>query len=264
MASAGLPTQTTAMMPPVPSKPIYPVQPSVKEAAKYVIDNNLADFADYTGVKPEVANSCNESLFEHIRDFPELRKNQKFIGTAQAQTRRAYDLAVDRMFQQLRAINPPTITDQQLMAYVQKRVKRLKTSGNTYAQSWQQRDAGGVAVNEKWGKDITKLNASLQNDVAKQHHPEGTASIKATMDHEFGHQLDDLLSLNKDPDVIKEWTALHGRMKNEVSQYAAKNISEFIAEAWAEYRNNPSPRPVAAKIGGILLNRYQAFVNSNP
>lgn len=84
------------------------------------------------------------------------------------------------------------------------------------------------------------------------------------MDHEFGHQLDNLLSLNKDPDVIKEWAALHGRMKNEVSQYAAKNIHEFIAEAWAEYRNNPSPRPVATQIGGIVLNRYQAFANSNP
>lgn len=137
VALSGLPAQTTAMLPPTPQKPTYPAQPSVKDAAKYAINNNLADFADYAGVKPEVANSCNESLFEHIRDFPELRKNQKFIGTAQAQTRRAYNLAVDRMFQQLRAINPLTITDQQLMAYAKKRVKRVKTSGNTYAQSWE-------------------------------------------------------------------------------------------------------------------------------
>jgi hypothetical protein len=264
VTSSGLPAQTTAMTPPPPQKPTYLAQPSVKDAAKYVTDNNLADFADYTGVKPEVANGCNESLFEHIRDFPELRNNQKFIGTAQAQTRRAYDMAVDRMFQQLRAINPPTITDQQLMAYAKKRVRRLKTSGNTYAQSWKQKDAGGVAVNENWGKDIAKLNAALQKDVANQWHPDGTASIKAVMDHEFGHQLDDLLSLNKDPDVMKEWASLRGSMKNEVSEYAAKKIEEFIAESWAEYRNNPSPRPAATKIGGIILNRYQAFVNSNP
>ena len=65
-------------------------------------------------------------------------------------------------------------------------------------------------------------------------------------------------------DVIKEWESLQGSMKNEVSQYAAKKIEEFIAESWSEYRNNPSPRPVATKIGGIILNRYQAFVNSNP
>jgi len=39
--------------------------------------------------------------------------------------------------------------------------------------------------------------------------------------------------------------------KNPNSLYA-----EFIAEAWAEYCNNPSPRPIALEIGKIIENEY--------
>jgi hypothetical protein len=66
------------------------------------------------------------------------------------------------------------------------------------------------------------------------------------------------------PEVLKEWALLHGRVEDEVSKYAATKIQEFIAEAWAEYRNNPTPRPAATKIGEIIVSRYQAFVNNNP
>jgi hypothetical protein len=34
-----------------------------------------------------------------------------------------------------------------------------------------------------------------------------------------------------------------------LSAYANKNIAEFIAEAWAEYRNNPHPRLISKTIG---------------
>ena len=264
VASSGLPAQTTSMSSTTSPVPQFQAQATAKAAAKYVMDNDLADFADYMGVLPEVANSCNESLFEHIRDFPELRKNQKFIGTAQAQTKREYDIAKQRLFTRLRAFYPPTMSDQQVLDLAKKNLKRTKTSGNTYAQSWAHPDVRGVAVNVNWGNDVARLNAALQKDVANKWHPEGTASIKAIMDHEFGHQLDDLLSIRSDPEVLKEWALLHGRMEDEVSRYAATKIQEFIAEAWAEFRNNPSPRPIATKIGGVVVSRYQAFVNSNP
>ena len=41
-------------------------------------------------------------------------------------------------------------------------------------------------------------------------------------------------------------------IKNNLSQYAATNSSEFFAEAYSEYLNNPNPRPIAKKIGELL------------
>jgi hypothetical protein len=37
-----------------------------------------------------------------------------------------------------------------------------------------------------------------------------------------------------------------------LSRYGAKNIAEFIAEAYSEYVNNPDPREIATLIGGIV------------
>jgi hypothetical protein len=69
---------------------------TARGAASWAVDNDLADFADYTGCKPEVANAFNQSLFEHLREFPELRASQKFIGTCQAQFARWREIEIER------------------------------------------------------------------------------------------------------------------------------------------------------------------------
>jgi len=69
--------------------------------------------------------------------------------------------------------------------------------------------------------------------------------------------LDTLLNLRQDRELI----ALHqatANIKEELSEYAQSNIAEFIAEAWAEYRNNPSPRPIAQSIAELIRQRYAA------
>ena len=42
-------------------------------------------------------------------------------------------------------------------------------------------------------------------------------------------------------------------MSQELSEYANANLFEFIAEAWSEYRNNPSPRPLANEVGDRIV-----------
>jgi len=37
-----------------------------------------------------------------------------------------------------------------------------------------------------------------------------------------------------------------------------KNLHrEFVSEAWAEYCNNPKPRPLAKKIGELIEKEYK-------
>jgi hypothetical protein len=117
----------------------------------------------------------------------------------------------------------------------------------------------GVTVNKTWGKDPERFKRQLTSDVEKQFHPIGCDTIRSVVDHEIGHQLDDLLSLHTDKEVISLFSAARERgMKTEVSQYANKNIKEFIAEAWAESLNNSTPRTYARAIAGIIRDRYRS------
>ena len=240
--------------------PKFVPQKTAKAAAKWAVDNDLADFADYGSVKPEVANAWNQSLFEHVQEFPELRKNQKFTGTAQAQFSRWRQLTVQSYADKLvaRGASPDTAK-----AFAELNVKRLKNSGDKWAHSWDQPDVSGIAVNEKWGKDVDVFKRALTDNVTSGFHPVGGDTIKSVVDHELGHQLDTLLGLASDNEINAIYSDLVRKngVKDAVSEYARKNIKEFIAEGWAEFRNNPSPRDVARTIGGIVQARYRFRFN---
>ena len=82
----------------------------------------------------------------------------------------------------------------------------------------------------------------------------------------MGHQLDYLLDLSKNQkikDIRKK--AARASMQNsakeniaeQLSGYANKNMAEFIAEAYAEYKNNPKPRPIAQELGDTIIEIYK-------
>ena len=48
-------------------------------------------------------------------------------------------------------------------------------------------------------------------------------------------------------------------MTESLSEYAAESIDEFIAEAWAEYCNNPNPCETAKKVGERAEEMYKAW-----
>ncbi len=236
-------------------KPEFQPQKTTKAATKWATDNNLADYADYSGIKPEVANAWNESLFDHLQEFPALRQNQKFVGTGQAQFKRYYDIQVERAVQ--KAVEKGA--DEELARKWAKRaVKKPKVSSRSYAHSWSQPDVAGITVNKVWGKDPAVFKEQLEHDVAARFHPPGCNSIRSVVDHELAHQLDDLLKLDKDPEVQTLFKqARQSGMEKEVSRYANTNIKEFIAECWGEFLNNPSPRTYARRIAAIVRSRYR-------
>ena len=236
-------------------------QKTAKAAGQWAVDNDLVDYADYSGVKPEVANAFNESLVRHLTEFPELRKNQQFIGSAQAQFTRWYNMKVaEKSAEYVKA----GMSEEQAIRYAKRVVKKPRTPGNAWAQSWMQDGVRGVAVNKKWGGTPEALKYSLGKSVVSQFHPPGCDSIKSIIDHELGHQLDGLLALEKDPEVVALFReALDKGIKQEVSTYAGHNIKEFIAEAWSEYQNNSAPRLYARRIAGIIRTRYRSQFADN-
>lgn len=237
--------------------PVYSPQKTAKDAARWAMENNLADYADYGKIHVDAANEWNKSLFDHLAEFPELRGNQRFTGTAQAQNKRWYDLARKRMVDELigKGVVPSTAE-----RWADLRLKKPKISGNVWAHSWDQRDVSGVAINEKWGKDIIAFRASLDEGVRTGFHPPGCNTIKSIVDHELGHQLDSLLAISADAELKMIYNELISRngVKDAVSTYATKNIKEFIAEAWAESCNNPQPRDAARSVAAIIRARYRS------
>ncbi len=241
------------------TKPVFAEQKTSKAAAKWAVDNNLADFADYTGVKPEVANEWNRSLFEHMQEFPELRKNQRFTGSGQAQNSRYVEVAVRNYTADLVAKGVPSDAAE---AWARRRIKKPIIKGNRFAHSWAQPEAQGIAVNAKWGGAPDAFKARLSELEVSGWFPPGCGTIRSVVDHELGHQIDDLLGLSLDADIIKAYKeAITKGMINEVSGYAAhKNnpIAEFIAECWSESRNNPAPRHAARTVAAIARARYRS------
>ena len=242
------------------SAPVFVEAKTARAAAEFAVKNDLADFADYTGVKPEVANAWNRSLFDHLQEFPELRKNQQFVGSAQAQFARWAELARrDYADKLMRSLGMSAQTAESMAAA---RIKAPKVKGTTFAQSWAQPQVRGIAVNAKWGGAPEVWRATLTARVKSQWFPPGCDTFRAVADHEFGHQLDDLLGLHLDNEILgAHKDAVAKGMKSEVSGYAeykGSPIKEFIAECWAESLNNPAPRPVARTVAAIVRARYRS------
>ena len=65
-------------------------------------------------------------------------------------------------------------------------------------------------------------------------------------------------------DMIKEFLKIFGaehpkgksHITENLSTYGNTNSKEFIAEAWSEYLNNETPRPISAAVGMLIKKLY--------
>lgn len=254
--------------PPEPPKPKFQAQKDLAAAAKYAVDQNLADKASYKGAHIDVANAWNKSIFEHLQEFPELRPNFKFIGTTQEAQRHYVDEYIKR-WRPLWESSDGSISDSRLEALT-KQARRAagKTPGQVWAYAYRDEYRQGIAVNSKWAGEPAKLNQSLDRNVRTGYHPPGCDTVKSIVDHEIAHQLDNLLGISNNTKLaaIKAKYLANGeKIESLVSVYATKNDHELIAEAWAEYRNNPTPRKMASDIARLILDEYSLLTGGpNP
>ena len=107
-------------------------------------------------------------------------------------------------------------------------------------------------------ESISKIEAVLLQQVNAGMSPIGCSTIRSIIDHEMGHVIDALLKASFDKELKTLYRKTLKTMGSELCEYARTNISEFIAEGWSEYLNNPSPRPVAKRIGERLIELRDA------
>jgi hypothetical protein len=242
-----------------PAAGIFEAQKTAEQAAEWAVKNNLADFADYTGVDVRVANAFNRSSYEHMQEFPALRDAQRFIGCHKPQFALELKIRKEKYIQQL--IDTKKFDKELAEKYANEVLKAERAPPRAMAISVPWGSVRGVSVIEKWGKDYDALASRIAELESKQWLANGT--VKSIVDHEFGHQIDDLLNVRMDESVKSVYKESVAKgIKSEVSEYAGKDISEFVAECWAEFRNSQQPRGAARIVGMAVKERYRSKYGS--
>jgi SPP1 gp7 family putative phage head morphogenesis protein len=237
---------------------------AVKEAELYARDNLGVEYADFSDIDSRLADEWNSNLERTLAEFPELRDAINFTGSTEAQNKLMEPVLDVIRLEKARQEFPgelDTVLKLKAAGYKASDAEKLNQE-KMIARTISPKDErlkrfAGIGVSPDYGRDISSLEKQLADDVAQGLRPIGTASVKATYDHEVAHRLDHLLNLSNDPEINALWNR---HTKNEIttglSEYGSRRIQDFIADGWCEYQNNPARRYLSTQIGSIILKKY--------
>lgn len=103
-----------------------------------------------------------------------------------------------------------------------------------------------------------QIKRSLKQNVRSGYSPKGCGSVASVIFHEIGHLLDYLCKVSKDEEFAGQY---EGKSEYEIgkslSKYAATSVKEYVAEGFAEYMSNSSPRRAAMDVAAAIERCYQ-------
>lgn len=244
---------------------------TISEAEEYARDTLGVPHVSYKGCDTDTANAWNRGLHDAFSRFPELKKNFRFVGEVHERNAMLKPILRQHYIDEVKKIligATPAEIEQQADALLKRSMARLRVPKNVYAQSYPGgrapfSEVQGVSVNREHGKDAKIFTQSLASGVRSKFHPMGCDTIRSVLDHEIGHQLDGLLGIRKIQAIRDLFdTRSKAELTDALSRYAWDNknrdrYAEMIAEAWAEYCNNPNPREIATIVGKTIEAEYQ-------
>ena len=244
----------------------YEPAKSIKDAEAFARDVVGIPNVSFKGVDLDVANAMNESLADAFNYSQSISARMNFYGSAQERNKQlkaelqAYftDYLLNRGTKREYAEYSAKKYASAMVGSVPNRAYAIAYYGeiNTNIYPGLQdivMKYSGIGVNTKLAKDYAAMLKQVEWDVSVGWHPQGTATIRAIFDHEFGHQLDFALGLRNNKDVQQVY---FGKTRTEravgLSEYGSKSLEEYIAEAYSEYVNAETPRDMATEIGAII------------
>ena len=234
---------------------------TIKEAESFA--KSMGFECSYKGVDLQVANEMNAAFQRGMQYCPKIKERMRVVGSAQ-QRNKAFKAELESYYLDKFKKDYPGRPESWYKTYAKRYASKAVGRVDSYTYAFASNVRGvsitgipekytGIVVNNAWGGDHTKFLDALINDVRTKWHPEGTGTIASVFDHEIAHQIDYAVDLRNNTDMVKLWRSLSKTdIETGLSRYGAKNIAEFIAEGYAEYCNNPNPRAIAQKIGGII------------
>lgn len=254
--------------------PFEPAQ-TVKEANSYA-KNVLGVEADYKGLDIRCVNEWNQGLSKMKQRFPELFSEKiKFVGESHARNTAVKKYVYSEQLKKLEAMGYTGSTaDDAASRYATSFIRKYLAVGKgEMASSWtpsgHYAQFSGICMNKGFFGNFDEAIENKEYQVSVKWKPQGTATIKGTFDHEFGHQLDAWLGIGKQDNIQKLYDSrTRDQIKEDLSEYSWNNgnrnrYSEMIAEGWTEYCNNPNPRPMAREIGETIERLYGEWKEKN-
>ncbi|MDO4595315.1 MAG: minor capsid protein [Tissierellia bacterium] len=272
---------------------------NIKEANAFA--ESMGFRADYSGIDIRCANEWNKGLYNMLRDFPEVARQIKFVGSIQKRNQFLkkeienyyYEKYIDEHIDIVDYLLTGEINEKlikQAKAEAKKlmkdETKKLRVSKDLTAQSFFARDIkretnhiwkkyNGITVNKDRCNDYEKITHELQVSSKRGWNPQNCGNLKSIFDHEFAHQIDAFTEFNQTSFANNIYNNMtRNTMRNQLSDYAYGtlkgskyvahgNPKEMIAEAWSEYCNNPGCRKFAKEISIELKKSYIKKVQEN-
>lgn len=258
-----------------PKRKHLPPSKTIKEAEgriSGIYPDVIVDFGSIKKKDISIIDEIRDSLSYHSEMFPEIMKNIQFVGSIKDHHSQLVEALVEKNYGSwLKGVslgnrkNAENMVRKNILKLPSVKSRSPRSNVNTYAFSdpgYSELKMNGICWNENFG--VEKITETLKNDVVKNWHPIGCDNVKSVVDHELGHKLDEILELKTDTDFLKIYTEATNKgfeyIKENLSSYAWRGKdpkAEFIAEAWSEFLNNTDPRPIAKKIGELILDKYK-------
>jgi SPP1 gp7 family putative phage head morphogenesis protein len=253
---------------------------TLKEAEAFAKNTLETEFTNYKGVALELANQMNERLFMHRQIFPELKLNG--LGAAQEMNRAlkadfAKEFAESKIYKDTEARAGKAYADKlskkwqnAIASPVQENVSAFSFRPHISSKSGERFEFpryNGVYANVNQAKSAESYAAQKERSLSRNWLVPNAGSMRGTMDHELGHELDNLLGIKENPAFMEIFKREHAggvkALADKLSTYGATAGGnrahlrhEMIAEAWSEFFGATAPRPLAKEIGELILNEY--------
>ena len=224
----------------------------------------------YAGAILDAAQTINAALKTHLAEFPALAPDLAFYGSHRGQiawVRMSFRDAA-RQWAESWVIRPQGGANEDYNREVERQMERyfrrkVKTVPKAIAWFQPRSDGNRLVFNAKG------IASDYSTEARKSHDsgwfPKTTPAgkeLEHVATHEIGHALDELLGLRSHAELRALYgshlvSANKAEAVERLSIYGTTNVQEMIAEGWAEFRLAPSPRPLAQRIGEIVLAAYQ-------
>lgn len=237
------------------------------EVSTHLENTGVVKIADLRGFDPNFALELQDAFDEAKNDFPDLEIN--YCGTIQNQVDGIRQIIMEKYEAKLKALNGDEFSDAYYKKiatnYADNVISKYGLDDTNGVFAWSMNLPGktyekynGIGINEIYASDNEYFTEQKIDEVYSGHKPIGCDTSRATVDHELGHEIDKLVGASKDEYIIGLYDQMidDGNAEEVLSGYSQTNVSEFIAEAYSEYRNNPNPREYAVKVYERLIELY--------